>query len=196
MAEGASFISINPSTLEDSHYWSYADLRTLCKQLQLGANGKRVDLVDRLQMWHKARHEDGVAALSGSQFDEDAGDNNNSDHWLPMNVEGANFAILTQNVIMRNSSNDACEESKGSGQYRDENPETSMDLEEEDTFKKGKKSRRNSLRLSSISAQEQQEEMKGETVRNGSGKTAKGISPRSSTKTSLKNGSSSQKKQT
>ena len=113
MAEGASFISINPSTLEDSHYWSYADLRTLCKRLQLGANGKRSDLVDRLQSWHKKRHEDGVAALSGSQFDDDTDNANNGEAWLPMNVEGANFAILTQNVIMRNSSNDACEESKG-----------------------------------------------------------------------------------
>jgi hypothetical protein len=101
MSEGASFISINPSTLDDSSLWSYADLRSLCKAVKLKGNGKRDELVQRLQSWHKLRLTKGVAGLAALQGSESPSE---MKKWLSMNVEGSNFALLSQNVVARATS--------------------------------------------------------------------------------------------
>jgi hypothetical protein len=96
MSEGASLITINPATLDDTNLWSYQDLRALCKRVKLKGNGKRDDLVERLQAWNRLRVNEGVAGLS-----ELVGSPNDKKNWLSMNVEGANFALLGQNVVPR-----------------------------------------------------------------------------------------------
>jgi hypothetical protein len=119
MSEGASFISINPSTLDDSSVWSYADLRSLCKAVKLKGNGKRDELVQRLQSWHKLRLTKGVAGLAALQGSESPSE---MKKWLSMNVEGSNFALLSQNVVARanspqfnNSNNDNNDNNYGAG---------------------------------------------------------------------------------
>ena len=99
MSEGASFITINPATLDDTALWSYQDLRSLCKRVKIKGNGKREELVKRLQAWNRLRLSKGVAGLS-----ELAGSPNDKKNWLSMNVEGANFALLGQNVVARANS--------------------------------------------------------------------------------------------
>ena len=96
MSEGASFITINPATLDDAKLWSYRDLRALCKRVKLKGNGKREELVKRLQAWNRLRVNEGLAGVS-----ELTGSPNDKRNWLPMNVEGANFAPLGQNVVAR-----------------------------------------------------------------------------------------------
>ncbi len=98
MSEGASFISINPSTLDDPSLWSYADLRKLCKVVKVGGSGKRTELVQRLQEWNRLRLNKGVAGLAALQS---TGSPNEMKKWLSMNVEGANFALLSQNIVPR-----------------------------------------------------------------------------------------------
>jgi len=93
-------ITINPATLDDDALWSFADLRQLCKQLHLGARGKRVELVDRLQTWHKLRvHDRAALALTETHADADP----SLESWIPLNVEGSNFSILHQNITARDS---------------------------------------------------------------------------------------------
>lgn len=101
MSEGASFISINPSTLDDPSLWSYADLRSLCKCVKLKGNGKREELVKRLQAWNRLRLSEGVAGLATLQSTGSPGE---MKKWLSMNVEGANFALLSQNIVARSGS--------------------------------------------------------------------------------------------
>ena len=101
MSEGSSFISINPSTLDDPSLWSYADLRSLCKAVKLKGNGKRGDLVKRLQDWNRLRLSKGVAGLATLQG---TGSPSEMKKWLSMNVEGANFALLSQNIVARSGS--------------------------------------------------------------------------------------------
>ena len=48
-----AYISINPGCLDDKECWSYRKLQKLCKQLGLKASGKRVELVERLNVWHR-----------------------------------------------------------------------------------------------------------------------------------------------
>ena len=99
MSEGASFITINPATLDDAKLWSLPDLRALCKRVKLKGNGKREELVKRLQAWNRLRVNEGLAGVS-----ELTGSPNDKRNWLPMNVEGANFALLGQNVVARGAS--------------------------------------------------------------------------------------------
>ena len=108
MSEGATFITINPSTLDDTNLWSYADLRRLCKEVKIKGNGKRHELVERLQAWNRLRLSEGVAGLS-----ELASSPNERKNWLSMNVEGANFALLGQNVVARAGSPATTEEAYG-----------------------------------------------------------------------------------
>jgi len=95
--EGSTLITINPATLDDENLWSYADLRSLCKNLSLGAKGKRLDLVDRLQSWHKLR----IDNRAGLALHESESDEINNDNWIPLNVDGSNFSILSQNITAR-----------------------------------------------------------------------------------------------
>ena len=96
MAEGNSMITINPATLDDEKLWTYADLQQLCKKLNLGAKGRRLELVDKLQSWHKLRIKAGVAALSLQETSPQ-----NEKDWVSLNVEGSNFSILSLNVKAR-----------------------------------------------------------------------------------------------
>ena len=78
--EGNQFFTINPGTFTDPNSWSYADLRTLAKDLGLGGNGKRSQLESRLTNWHRARTDasHNLVPLLDAANEED----------LPMNVEG------------------------------------------------------------------------------------------------------------
>ena len=84
--EGNQFFTINPGTFTDPNSWSYADLRTLSKDLGLGGNGKRCQLESRLTNWHRARTDasHNLVPLVDEANEED----------LPMNVEGSNFSVL------------------------------------------------------------------------------------------------------
>ena len=63
------YLTINPSLLDD-HNWSYRDLQTLCKQVNVRASGKRIELVDRLVVWHQQQFDDNKRAeqIQGSNF--------------------------------------------------------------------------------------------------------------------------------
>ena len=120
MAEGSTLITINPATLDDEEIWRYNDLRGLCKQLGLSARGKRMELVDRLQGWHKLRVDNRAAkelrkqhkeTMSTSEEDED-------DNWIELNVDGSNFSILSQNVKIRTQSFDSPVENQGEGEEK------------------------------------------------------------------------------
>ena len=50
MAE--TLVTLNAELLDDKDAFSYQDLRSLCKKLELGGNGKREVLVKRLREWH------------------------------------------------------------------------------------------------------------------------------------------------
>jgi len=47
------YLSINPWLFDSSEHWSYRDLQRLAKRLDLPANGKREEIVYRLQTWHR-----------------------------------------------------------------------------------------------------------------------------------------------
>jgi hypothetical protein len=101
MSEGSTLITINPATLDDEDIWKYNDLRGLCKQLGLSAKGKRSELVDKLQGWHKRRVDSRSAlALHDSANPEDG----DKEQWIPLNVDGSNFSILSHNVRVRTNS--------------------------------------------------------------------------------------------
>lgn len=87
--DGLQCFTINPSTFEDELIWSYADLQKLCKALEIKASGKRIELVKRLQEWHKARTDDGHSLLG-------EGEQN-----YPLNVNGSNFSIYKMYIQPR-----------------------------------------------------------------------------------------------
>ena len=116
----ATLVTLNAELLDDKNAFSYADLRSLCKRLNLGGNGKRHVLVQRLREWHRARSPvkspsspPPRAARSRSlsspfamgsmasdtpspvDFDPSAA---NDENQLPMNVPGQRFALLNINV--------------------------------------------------------------------------------------------------
>ncbi len=94
--EGSTLITINVWTLDDEAVWSYTDLQGLCKKLNLGAKGKRSELIERLQSWHKLRDSNRRAGLA--QHEGEAAD---PISWIPLNVVGSNFTIFSQNIRAR-----------------------------------------------------------------------------------------------
>ena len=99
--EGSQLITINPATLDDENVWCYSDLQGLCKQLSLGGKGKRTELVQRLQSWHKLRDSGRRAALALQE-----GEENDPKAWIPLNVDGSNFSIFSQNIRAREARDD------------------------------------------------------------------------------------------
>ena len=91
--EGQSYLAINPDTLHDRNHWSYRDIQRLCKRLELGAKGSRLQLEDKLQLWHRRRDSGCRNVVSSSK---DAQDVN-----ISMNVVGNNFAILPFDIQVR-----------------------------------------------------------------------------------------------
>ena len=75
---------MNAELLDDSTVISYRDLQRLCARLKLGGKGKRSELVEKLQRWHRSR-----SPTKASTTDSPG---------LPMNVPGANFSLLDLNL--------------------------------------------------------------------------------------------------
>jgi hypothetical protein len=50
-----TLVTLNAELLDDKDTFSYRDLQKLCVRLQLGGKGKREDLVEKLQDWHRSR---------------------------------------------------------------------------------------------------------------------------------------------
>ena len=44
---------MNPDLIDDTTVWTYADLRRLCKEIGVNANGKREKLVERIKAYHQ-----------------------------------------------------------------------------------------------------------------------------------------------
>lgn len=53
VAKVPPYLSINPGLFDSVDHWSYRDLQKLAKRLQLPSNGKRAEIVERLQTWHR-----------------------------------------------------------------------------------------------------------------------------------------------
>ena len=116
----ATLVTLNAELLDDKNAFSYADLRSLCKRLNLGGNGKRHVLVQRLQEWHRARspvkspsspppraarsRPSSSPFAMGSMASDTPSPVNfdpsvaNDENQLPMNVPGQRFALLNINV--------------------------------------------------------------------------------------------------
>ena len=88
--DGSHLLTINPATLDDESLWSYADLQKLAKALDVRASGKRNELVERLMDWHKTRTGDGHSLVAQDGAED-----------IPLNVDGANFAILSMHIRPR-----------------------------------------------------------------------------------------------
>ena len=81
---GEEYFTLNPGLFSEKTQWTYQNLKSLCKELGLGGNGKRCELEAKLENWHLMRARGGET-LVPSQDDVEN---------LPMNVLGSNFNIL------------------------------------------------------------------------------------------------------
>lgn len=81
---GEEYFTLNPGLFSEKTQWTYQNLKSLCKELGLGGNGKRCELEAKLENWHLQRARGGET-LVPSQDDVEN---------LPMNVLGSNFNIL------------------------------------------------------------------------------------------------------
>lgn len=59
VAKVPPYLAINPQLFDSSTHWSYRDLQKLAKRLELRADGKREELVERLRAWHRAQRSTG-----------------------------------------------------------------------------------------------------------------------------------------
>jgi len=50
-----TLVTLNAELLDDKDTFSYRDLQKLCVRLHLGGKGKREELVEKLQDWHRSR---------------------------------------------------------------------------------------------------------------------------------------------
>ena len=48
-----AYVSLNPALFDSADHWSYRDLQRLAKRINLPAGGRRDELVERLQAWHR-----------------------------------------------------------------------------------------------------------------------------------------------
>lgn len=62
----------------------------------LGGGGKRCELEDKLQNWHRSRHNDEHLIPKGDDDDDNIEN-------IPMNIEGCNFSLLKMNIITKTS---------------------------------------------------------------------------------------------
>jgi len=113
-----TLVTLNAELLDDKDTFSYRDIQLLCVKFQLGGKGKREELVEKLQAWHRSRSplpSPKVQHAAHTRFND--GDDNEEDtnegqttptspvvsspaasSPLPMNVPGQRFALLNLNV--------------------------------------------------------------------------------------------------
>ncbi len=47
------YYALNPALFDSEEHWAYRDLQRLAKRLDIPASGKRPELVERLNTWHR-----------------------------------------------------------------------------------------------------------------------------------------------
>ena len=53
VANVPAYYALNPSLFDSAEHWTYRDLQKLAKTLGVHAAGRREDLVERLNAWHR-----------------------------------------------------------------------------------------------------------------------------------------------